>query len=74
MSFDHVSYAYEPGVPVLSDITFDVAPGEVVAIVGSTGSGKTTLCDLITRLADPATGHDSHRWRRHERDRSDIAA
>jgi ATP-binding cassette subfamily B protein len=56
VSFEHVSFAYEPGVPVLSDITFEVAPGEVVAIVGSTGSGKTTLCDLITRLADPGRG------------------
>jgi ABC-type multidrug transport system fused ATPase/permease subunit len=56
VSFEHVSFAYEPGVPVLTDVTFDVAPGEVVAIVGSTGSGKTTLCDLITRLADPGGG------------------
>jgi ABC-type multidrug transport system fused ATPase/permease subunit len=56
VAFDHVSFAYEPGVPVLTDITFSVAPGEVVAIVGATGSGKTTLCDLLTRLADPDEG------------------
>ncbi len=56
VTFEHVSYAYEPGVPVLSDLTFDIAPGEVVAVVGATGAGKTTLCDLITRLADPDSG------------------
>lgn len=56
VAFDHVSFAYERDVPVLSDVTFDIAAGEVVAIVGATGAGKTTLCDLITRLADPDEG------------------
>jgi len=56
VSFEHVSFSYEPGAPVLTDITFDVAPGEVVAIVGATGAGKTSLCDLLTRLADPDSG------------------
>jgi ATP-binding cassette subfamily B protein len=56
VSFDHVGFEFEPGNPVLSDITVDIAAGEIVAIVGTTGSGKTTLCDLIVRLADPASG------------------
>jgi len=56
VAFDHVGFAYETDVPVLTDLTFTVAPGEVVAIVGSTGSGKSTLCDLLVRLADPSTG------------------
>lgn len=56
VDFDHVSFSYEAGVPVLEDLTFSVAAGETVAIVGSTGSGKSTLCDLLVRLADPSTG------------------
>lgn len=56
VDFDHVSFSYEPGVPVLEDLTFSVAAGETVAIVGSTGSGKSTLCDLLVRLADPSIG------------------
>lgn len=55
--FDRVSFSY-PGAefPVLSDISFHAAPGETVAIVGSTGSGKTTLVSLIPRLFDATTG------------------
>jgi ABC-type multidrug transport system fused ATPase/permease subunit len=56
VAFEKVSFAYERGTPVLTDLSFSVAPGEVVAIVGATGSGKTTVCDLITRLADPDAG------------------
>ncbi len=54
--FDHVRFAFDPATPVLQDINVDIAAGEIMAIVGSTGSGKTTLCDLIVRLADPAAG------------------
>jgi ABC-type multidrug transport system fused ATPase/permease subunit len=56
VEFEHVSFWYDPHAPVLTDVSFTVAPGEVVAIVGSTGAGKTTLCDLVTRLADPTEG------------------
>ena len=45
--FDHVRFGYDPDVPVLADLDLTVAPGEIVAIVGSTGSGKTTVCDLL---------------------------
>ena len=55
--FDHVSFTY-PGAekPVLSDISFRAAPGETVAIIGSTGAGKTTLISLIPRLFDATDG------------------
>lgn len=55
--FDDVSFTY-PGAesPVLEGVTFEVAPGETVAIVGSTGSGKTTLISLIPRLFDVTGG------------------
>jgi ATP-binding cassette, subfamily B, bacterial len=56
VSFDHVGFAYEPAAPVLTDVTVDIAAGEIVAVVGSTGAGKTTLCELLVRLADPDTG------------------
>ncbi|WP_313354630.1 ABC transporter ATP-binding protein [Microbacterium sp.] len=60
VAFRNVEFTY-PGaeVPVLSDITFDARPGETVAIIGSTGSGKTTLVSLIPRLFD-ATGGAVH--------------
>jgi ATP-binding cassette subfamily B protein len=51
-----VSFAYGDGPPVLSDVDLEVPPGRTVAIVGPTGSGKTTLVALIPRLYDPDTG------------------
>lgn len=54
--FDQVSFAYEPDRPVLSDISFAVKTGSVTAIVGPTGSGKTTLMGMLSRLFDPDTG------------------
>jgi subfamily B ATP-binding cassette protein MsbA len=44
------------GRPILRDVSFTVVPGEVVAIVGATGSGKSTIADLLLRFADPDTG------------------
>ncbi|NCF44447.1 MAG: ATP-binding cassette domain-containing protein [Proteobacteria bacterium] len=54
--FDRVSFAYEPERPVLRDVNFTVTPGTVTAIVGPTGSGKSSLMSLLSRLFDPDTG------------------
>jgi len=50
IEFENVSFGYTPGVPVLRNVSFTVEPGETVAIVGHTGSGKTTLISLLNRL------------------------
>ncbi len=50
--FENVSFGYEPGKPVLQGISFRARPGETVAIVGGTGSGKTTLTRLVNRIYD----------------------
>lgn len=54
--YEHVSFGYQPGRKVLDDVSFDVQPGEVVAIVGQTGAGKTTLANLLVRFYDPWEG------------------
>jgi ABC-type multidrug transport system fused ATPase/permease subunit len=55
LGLSHVAFSYGD-VPVLHDVTFDVAPGRTVAVVGPTGSGKSTLADLLVRLVDPDGG------------------
>jgi len=54
--FDNVTFRYEDGRPVLRDVSFHVAPGQCVAIVGATGSGKSALLNLIPRFYDPVAG------------------
>ncbi|WP_460444868.1 ABC transporter ATP-binding protein [Angustibacter aerolatus] len=56
VTFEHVSYAYPAGPTVLHDVDLSIAPRSRVAIVGETGSGKTTFAKLLTRLMDPASG------------------
>lgn len=56
LAFDRVTFGYEPGRPVLRDVAFRVAKGEVVALVGPSGAGKTTLLELVPRFHDPDAG------------------
>jgi len=53
---DHVTFGYENGETVLKDIDLDVQPGEMIGLVGQTGSGKSTLVSLICRFYDPVKG------------------
>jgi ATP-binding cassette, subfamily B, multidrug efflux pump len=55
--FNNVGFAYESGKTVLEDIRFETQPGQVVAIVGPTGAGKTTLINLLSRFYDVRDGH-----------------
>lgn len=54
--FERVSFAYQPGEPVLEDVDLLIRPGEVVALVGPSGGGKSTMADLLPRFHDPAAG------------------
>jgi ATP-binding cassette subfamily B protein len=56
VTFDHVSFGYEPENLVLRDICFDAKPGQCLAVVGATASGKSTLLSLIPRFYDPLKG------------------
>ena len=56
ITFNHVAFGYDPQLPVLRDITFTVGPGQMVGIVGPTGSGKSTMASLIARFRDPDAG------------------
>ena len=54
--FNHVSFGYEENTPILNDINLTIDPGTTVALVGTTGSGKTTLINLLLRFYDPQQG------------------
>ncbi|HEY1959596.1 MAG TPA: ABC transporter ATP-binding protein [Polyangiaceae bacterium] len=71
-SLDHVTFEYKPGVPALRDVSFVAAPGEKIALVGPTGSGKSTIASLLLRLYEISEGvarvegHDVRRFGRRE--------
>lgn len=54
--FDHVTFAYNAGKPVLHDLSLTIPGGTVVALVGRSGAGKTTVTDLVARFHDPTSG------------------
>jgi ATP-binding cassette, subfamily B, bacterial len=56
LAFDQVGFEYEPGSPVLENISFTIQPGQIVALLGSTGSGKTSLVNLLPRFYDYTHG------------------
>jgi ABC-type multidrug transport system fused ATPase/permease subunit len=56
VEFRNVSFAYQPGVPVLNGISFTAKANELVALVGASGSGKTTIMNLLLRFYEPGTG------------------
>lgn len=70
VAFEGVSFGYRPGRPVLQDLDLVVKPGQTVALVGPTGSGKTTVVNLLLRFYDPDTGRvvvdgrDAKAWTR----------
>jgi len=67
--FDHVTFGYDGHAPVLQDVSFEAKPGEMVALVGLTGAGKTTAVSMIPRFYDPSSGRvliDGHDVREYQ--------
>ena len=56
VSFDHVSFGYQPEQTIIHDFSVKVSPGEKIAIVGPTGAGKTTMVKLLMRFYDVNSG------------------
>jgi len=56
ITFDNVRFSYENGTPVIQDVSLDIQPGEILALVGPSGAGKSTIFNLIPRFYDPTEG------------------
>ncbi|WP_086347780.1 ABC transporter ATP-binding protein [Candidatus Enterococcus clewellii] len=56
VAFDHVTFRYEPGKNILTDVSFEVMPGQSIALVGPTGAGKSTIINLLSRFYDVNEG------------------
>lgn len=56
VEFRNVSFSYQKGIPVLKNVSFSVKPGQIVALVGPTGAGKTTIVNLLARFYEPEDG------------------
>ena len=56
IEFDHVSFSYDTNQPVLNDMSLKIEPGQLVALVGPTGAGKTTIASLLPRFYEPRSG------------------
>ncbi|MGI6199971.1 MAG: ABC transporter ATP-binding protein [Christensenellales bacterium] len=56
VTFDHVTFSYDPEKVILKDVSFDVKPGQTIALVGPTGAGKSTVVNLVSRFYDTDSG------------------
>src|SRR6202023_4342167 len=56
IDFRHVTFGYDPARPILKDFSLRVEPGEMVALVGPSGGGKTTIVNLLLRFYEPTSG------------------
>ena len=54
--FEHVSFGYDPDMPVLNDLSFEIPAGATTALIGASGAGKTTIVNLLLRLYEPTSG------------------
>jgi subfamily B ATP-binding cassette protein MsbA len=74
IEFENVSFSYSPDQPIIEDMSFCIRPGQVAAVVGPTGVGKTTIISLVSRFYDPVSGSIKNRRYRYSELQAAIAA